>query len=268
MFLALAMIVWAASASALASYYYLQYRNNTEQLSSTQSSLNKLAINYNEAVGKYDLLLSDYSILYANYSYIFDGIYTRLMYPFKTLLTNYANNYTRLLMQEDLNQTYTQVLGAYKTLEPKSNVTKQEFGTLLNEYYELFSLSALRELGLSISESTTLTVSIQINYGNGTIEWHNSTKVPAGYTLFKLTQNITIINYTYYASIEPGHILVDSINDKASHTDPSFSWGYSWIWYYWSEEQNKWIVGPVGCDAWLLKDGGMYKWNYEYWSFP
>ncbi|MGQ9566051.1 MAG: hypothetical protein ACUVT5_05850 [Candidatus Bathyarchaeales archaeon] len=267
-FLALATIVWAASASALASYYYLQYRNNAEQLSSTQDSLSKLALNYNEAVDKYDLLLSDYSTLYGNYSYIFDANYTRLMKPFESLLANYAKNFTTLLVQDDLNKSYTQVLATYETLEQRGNVTKQEFGNLLNEFYKLFSLSALRELGSSISESATLTVSININYGEETTEWHNNTHVPAGYTLFKLTQTIAAINYTYYASIEPGHILIDSINNKTAYTHPSFTWGYTWIWYYWNGEQNKWVAGPVGCDAWLLKDGGMYKWNYEYWSFP
>ena len=84
--------------------------------------------------------------------------------------------------------------------------------------------------------------------------------------MFELTQKVAAVNFTYYASMEPGHILIDSINDKAAYVDPSFTWGYSWKWYYWSEDQKKWMPGPVGCDAWMLKDGGIYKWSYEYWS--
>jgi hypothetical protein len=264
----LATIVWAASASAFAGYYYLQNRNHAEQLDDTYNSLNKLASNYDEAVNKYDLLLSEYYALYGNYLYFTDSNYISLMEPLENLIVNLGKNYTSLFAQEDLNKTYTQLLGRYETLAPKDNMTRAEFGNLLTECHELFSLSALRELGLSISEATTLSVSICIHYGNGTVEWHNGTQVSAGCTLFELTQKIATITSTYYASIEPGHILIDSVNDKAAYVDPSFTWGNSWKWYYLSESQKSWTFGPVGCDAWLLKSGGIYKWSYEYWSFP
>jgi hypothetical protein len=259
--------VWAASASAFAGYYYFLYRNRAEQLDSTQNSLNKLALNYNEAVNKYDLLLNDYSIVRGNYSYFFGSNYVPLLIPFGNLIANFAKNYTTLLAQEDLNITYTRLLERYENLTKKDDVTKEEFGNLLSDYYSLFSISALRELGFSISEATTLSVNICIDYKNGTVEWHNKTLVTAGYTLFGLTQKIASIDYDYFASMEPGHILVKTINGKTNYVDSSLSWGNSWIWYYWSESPQKWVSGPVGCDAWLLKDGGIYKWSYEYWSF-
>lgn len=267
-FAILAMIIWASLASAFAGYYYLRYSDSAEHLSGTQNSLNQLESNYNEAVNRYNLLLGEYSFLYGDYSYFSGNNYTELMPPLKNLITNFGKNYTDLLQQKDLNKTYDGLIDDYQTLEQRGNVTKDEFGHLMSEYYALFSLSALREFGLSIRETTALAVNVCIDYGNGTAVWHNETRVSAGYTLFRQTQEIAAVNYTYHALMEPGHVLVDSINDKATYIDPSYSWGYSWIWYHWNEEQKRWTVGPVGCDAWLLEDNGVYKWNYEYWSFP
>jgi hypothetical protein len=267
-FVILATIVWAALASAFAGYYYLQNRNNTEQLDSAQNSLKKVASSYSETANEYDLLLSEYASLYGSYSYFTSSDYATLMPPLRSLIANFGKNWTNLFAQEDANKTYSQLLSDCEALLQKGNVTKTDFGSLLNEYYNLFNLSALRELGLSISEATTLSVNIEINYGNGTVEWHNETKVPAGYTLFKLTQETAVTEYSYYAFTEPGHVLVDSINYKTKSTDPSYAWGYSWIWYYWSDGEKTWVSGPVGCDAWLLRNGGIYKWNYEHWSYP
>jgi hypothetical protein len=270
-FLILATIVWAFLASAFAGYYYLQYRNNTEQLDAAQNSLNKFASNYSQAANKYDLLLSEYASLHGNYSYFIGSNYAPLMLPLRSLIANLDKNYTSLFAQEDMNQSYNQLLSDYAALLQKGNVTREDFGSLLSEYYDLFNLSALRELGLLISQATALSVNVVIDYGNGTLEWHNQTKVTAGYTLFRLTQENAVIKSSYFAYMEPGHIRIDSINGKATivnYTNPSYSWGYSWIWYYWNDSEQKWVSGPVGCDAWLLKNGGVYKWNYEYWHFP
>jgi len=270
-FVILATIVWASLASAFAGYYYLQNMNNSEQLNSAQSSLNKVASNYSQAADKYDLLLSEYALLDGNYSYFMGSNYAILMPPLRSLIANFAKNYTSLLTQEDMNKSYQQLLSDHATLLQKGNITRGDFGSLLSEYYNLFNLSAIRELGLSISKSTTLSVNVVIDYGNGTAEWHNETIVTSGYTLFRLTQEIAVIESSYFAYLEPGHIRIDSINGKtttANYTNPSYSWGYSWIWYYWNDNDKRWVSGPVGCDAWLLKDGGIYKWNYEYWHFP
>lgn len=219
--------MWATLATTFVGYYYLQNANSREQLDSLQNSLNKLASSYSDAANKYDLLLSEYALLQGNYSYFTSSDYATLMPPLGDLIGNFGKNYTNLLTQEDINKTYNQLLTDYETLLEKDNVTKTDFGNLLSEYYSLFNLSALRNLGLSVSEATTLSVNLEINYGNGTAEWHNETEVPAGYTLFKLTQEKAIINYSYYAFAEPGHVLIDSINNKAKSTDPSYAWGYS-----------------------------------------
>jgi len=268
-FITLAIFIWAASASAFAGYYYLQSKDYGQQFSETQNSLNKLASNYDETVSKYNVLLGEYSHLYGNFSFFMDNNYAKLVEPFGHLVENLSRNYAGVLSsQKDLNRTYSELFGRYEDLGQKGNVTREEFGSLLSEYSKLLYKLTLKELTQSIGETATLSVDIDIDYGNGTVVWRNDTQTSAGSNLFDLTQKITAVNYTYYTLTEPGHVLIDSINDKAAYTDPSYSSGYSWIWYYWDTAQKKWIVGPVGCDAWLLKDRGIYKWSYEHWVWP
>jgi len=251
-FVILATIVWASLASAFAGYYYTQNVNTTGQLSqaqdSLQNSLQKVTSNYNVSVQKYDQILSEYSLIYGDN-------YSQLMPILGNLIKDLGENYTAMFNQEDLNESYTDLLSSYNNLNP-GNVTSTDFGNVVTEFYNLFNLCAWKDLGLSISNATSLTVNLLFDYGNGTMVWHNETKVLPGYSLFQATGETAAINYTYWPS-GPGHIEVDSINNKAS------SGGYYWIWYYWDNGQKTWVEGPVGCDAWMLENGGVYKWSYE-----
>ena len=256
-FLILATIVWATLVSTFAGYYYIQYVNSNGQLNTAQNSLNKVASSYTEATDKYDLLLSEYSTVYGNYQYPGNSSYGALMPSLGNLIADFRGNYTDLFAQQDINRTYTQLLNDYDTLQQNGTVTKEDFANLLDEYYKMFNLSALREQAVSISEATTLSVNVTIDYGNQTVTWQNETMVPVGYTLFGLLQKIANVNYSYYAAFEPGHVQVNSINNNAAISK------HYWIWYYWNDAEKQWVYGPVGCDAWLLKDGGIYKWSYE-----
>jgi hypothetical protein len=265
-FALLATVVWAALASAFVGYYYFENSNSSTQLSSANNSLNTVASSYFNATNKYDMLQSEYGTLYGNYYYSPpNSDYTPLMPPLEALINDFSKNYSDVLVQEDVNNTYNQLLNDYETLSLKSNISRTDFGNLLSEYYDLFSLSAIRELGMSISHAATLSVSIEIDYGNGTLEWNNETQVPAGTTLFGITQEIAIVKYNYDATAQPGHVFVDSINNVAEYTNASGTSGYSWFWYYSNDNGKTWVDGPVGCDAWLLANGGAYKWNYESW---
>jgi hypothetical protein len=254
-FIILAIIVWAALASGFAGYYYLQNGYTSDQLNNAQSSLNKVASSYSEGANKYDLLLSEYASLDGDYSYFNGSDYSTFMPSLGSLIADFGKNYSGLFEEEDINKTYNQLLSDYEALLHNGNVTKTGFGNLLTEYYGLFNLSAMRQLGMSISETTSLSVSLEID-NNGTIEWHNETNVPAGYTLFRLTQEIAVTKYSYWPSLQPGHVLVDSINNIPNTST------YSWSWCYWSVDGRKWVPGPVGCDAWLLENHGIYKWSY------
>jgi len=268
LFAALAMFVWAALASSFAGYLYLQNTMNSEQIAENQQSLNTMATTYNEAMAKYDALLSDYSFLQGNYSFPLNSNFTLLTGSFLNLLNSVEGNFSSLLTdQKDLNETHYALQSKSQALLLRGNVTREEFGKLLDECYEFLNLLAIRELSKTISEVTTLTVNICIDYGNGTAEWHNKTVIPTGSSLFQLTQKVATINYTYDALMKPGHIRITSINNWKEYTI-GYSEGGAWLWYYWDDNRQEWVFGPVGCDAWMLKDGGIYKWNFELWHWP
>jgi hypothetical protein len=265
------MFVFAVLASSVAGYFYLQNAINGEQIAENQQSLNTMATTYNEAMAKYDGLLSDYSFLHGNYSFPLNTNFTLLTSSFLDLLRSVEGNFSSLLAeQNDLNQTHYALQGESETLLLRGNVTREEFGGLLDECYEFLNLVVIRELSKTISEITTLTVNLCIDYGNGTLEWHNKTVIPTGSSVFQLTQKVAKVNFIYDALMKPGHIRLTSINDKKEYTryEPSYSEGGAWLWYYWNDNRQEWVFGPVGCDAWMLKDGGIYKWNFEYWHWP
>ena len=267
----LAMFVWAALASSIAGYLYLQNTMNGERIAENQQSINTMATTYNEAMTKYDDLLSDYSFLQGNYSFPSNTNFTLLTSSFVNLLNSIKGNFSSLIKdQNDLNETHDALQRKSQTLLLRGNVTREEFGELLDGCYEFLNLLAIRELSKTISEVTTLTVNICIYYGNGTVEWHNKTAIATGSSLFQLTKKVATINYTYDALMKPGHIRITSINNRREYTNYTigYSEGGAWLWYYWDENKQNWAFGPVGCDAWMLKDGGTYKWGFEYWHYP
>jgi len=267
-FVAVAVLVWAVSISSLAGYLYLQNATYSEKLAENQQSINEMATAYDESMAKHNNLSSEYSALYGNYSFPMGTNFTLLTYSFGKLLNNLEGNHSYLLMnQEDINKTCHTLQEKYQTISQKGNVTREEFGELLNECYELFDMLSIRELSRIVSEAITLTVSVCMDYGNGTMDWCNETSMPAGSTLFQLTQEIATINYTYYPGMKPGHIRLTSINGNEEYSI-GYSEGWSWIWCYWDNEEQEWVSGPVGCDAWMLKAGGIYKWSFEHWSWP
>ncbi|MDI6847626.1 MAG: hypothetical protein QMD23_05800, partial [Candidatus Bathyarchaeia archaeon] len=87
-----------------------------------------------------------------------------------------------------------------------------------------------------------------------------------GSSLLQLTQKIAKVNYTS-DWMKPGHIRLTAINDETEYKT-GYSEGRAWIWYYWDDNKQEWLSGPVGCDAWMLEDEGIYKWNFEYWRWP
>ena len=96
-------------------------------------------------------------------------------------------------------------------------------------------------------------VNVLIDYGNGTQEWHNETRVPIGATLFDVTREIAKINYT------KGQfgVLITAINGRGGKP------GYYWLWYTWNSTSAEWEIGPVAADAFTLHHGDTVAWIYE-----
>jgi len=272
-FIALSTLVWAVSVSSLAAYFYFENTALARQVTENQHTVDQMTSVYNSLMAKYNVLQREYSPLYGSYSFPMDTNFAELMKPLGSLIDGLAGNYSSILLdQQDLERAYVALQEDYQGVYVKGDeVSREDFGRLLNGFYELLNLLTLRELSVAVSESITLTLSIGIDYGNGTVDWHNGTQVPAGTSLFQLTQNVADVgedDYVYYPLMRPGHVMVNSINDVEAYSAPDFSEGWSWIWYYWDDAKQGWVPGIVGCDAWMVESGGTCKWTFEHWSFP
>lgn len=254
-FITLIIIVWASITSGFAAYYYLEHVKYREQLYDKQQSLDNIARDYDVSVNRWNLLSGDYGVLLGDYQWFPGDDYSSLMSKYEELLSNLQENYTSTLNAfPELNTTYNTLLSKFQTLNEKSVITKEEFGSLLDDSYTLLTSLAMKELEVFVGELGEMHISLCIDYGNQTTEWYNKTTTTSGKTLFDLTRKIADVEYSYWSTMEPGHIFLDSINN--------YSDGY-WVWYYWDESKNDWIFGPVGCDAWVLMNNGIYRWACE-----
>jgi hypothetical protein len=104
----------------------------------------------------------------------------------------------------------------------------------------------------SVVNNVAVKVNIGINYGNGTTAWYNDTYISNGWSLFNATMSITTVNYT----VDPVlGIWVKGINGVFENATAA----QYWLWYTWSS--GNWTLGPVGADAYLLKNGETIKWE-------
>ncbi len=257
MFITLIIIVWASITSGFTAYYYLEQIRYQGQSSEKQQLLTELTQNYDTSIIKQDSLSRDYNALLEEYYRFFGENLSLFMDKYKNILSNLGNNYTLILDKfPELNETYNDL--SNRALNEQS-ITREEFESLLNDFYELLTDLAAKELESFLDKIGVIKVDLCIDYGNGTKEWHNIS-ITHGMTLFDLTKKTAKVDYTYYSWMKPGHILVNSINNLAP------SEGKYWFWHYWDETKNEWISGQVGCDAWVLKNNGAYKWEYKMWA--
>ncbi|KON31144.1 hypothetical protein AC482_01855 [miscellaneous Crenarchaeota group-15 archaeon DG-45] len=101
-------------------------------------------------------------------------------------------------------------------------------------------------------EYLTIFIHMKIDYGNGTVVWHNSTRVPLNSTLLTATR---VVSSVEYVTFDYG-TLVTGINGVGGDPDTF------WLWHYWDPEEEKWEYGPVGSDRWMLHDGDIVAWIY------
>ncbi len=119
----------------------------------------------------------------------------------------------------------------------------------------LFATSYMQRSSLQMDlNSSTIKISLCIDYGNGTKEWFNGT-VPKGYSLLNATDLIAEVKYTYWPAYKAS--FVDAING-VSNKPP-----YFWMWYYWDAQENMWKLGSISADGYKLKPGDIVMWRYE-----
>jgi len=115
------------------------------------------------------------------------------------------------------------------------------------EAYRKDHESLLRDL-----EELTMFVNLKIDYGNGTVTWYNSTRVPLDATLLTATKMVADIE----CSVSDLGVFIDKINGVGE--DPSCFW----LWDYWDPDTDSWAFGPVGCDQWALHNGDVVSWTH------
>ncbi|MEM2940462.1 MAG: hypothetical protein QW304_02800 [Thermoproteota archaeon] len=132
-------------------------------------------------------------------------------------------------------------------------ITALFFTTLLvGETLYLASLKAQLDTLVKEVESITLRVSLLVKYDNGTETWFNNTVVPVGWTLLNLTAYDLKgrVDYEVYSF----GTSVTGINGVSQHEN------YYWLWYKWNPEEQDWVVGETGPDAYILKNGDVLAW--------
>ncbi len=108
-------------------------------------------------------------------------------------------------------------------------------------------------VGKSEQKEGVVSVNIGIKYGDGRVEWYNSTKVARGSTLLDATKEVAKVNYTVYPGMGA---FVNSINGVRNEKP------YFWMWWYWNPSMG-WTLGPVAADKYVVSDGETLMWYYE-----
>ncbi len=279
----LVVLCWAIIATGGTAWYYTNMMTYSDQLSDSETMLNEMMQGHNEMVEKYNVIATNYSDLYGSYQFFppenlttieYDnlrGNYSKFLTDYSKLLNELNGTYSDLLSQHsELNGTYNALekrcdelmdrLESY-TVENRTELINDltiDFNELLIKCGKLWNELMVKAYS-GVMGTLELKVDLCIDYGNGTVIWSNATSIPVGSSLFDLIQREAVVEYDYYATMEPGHILVTSINGL----EPDYETFQYWFWYYWDAETGKWVHGLVGCDAWKLKADGIYKWVYE-----
>jgi len=140
----------------------------------------------------------------------------------------------------------------YLSLSRQYNVLYRDYEELVKQYNSIVEEN--RKLNASL-----IYVDMLIDYGNGTYTWFNNTIVTRNTTLFQATVKICLVEYKVYSF----GIYITSINGVSEKKVAGG--GYSWIWYYWNTTSNKWEMGSVGADHYVLSNGDIVMWKYTKW---
>jgi hypothetical protein len=95
-------------------------------------------------------------------------------------------------------------------------------------------------------------VNTKLDYGNGTVKWFNSTKVPVNATLLTVSKINLDIKYSV-SDLGAFVTSINGINGDAHHY---------WAWSYYDEISKNWVPGSVGSDKWVLHDRDSAAWTY------
>lgn len=110
--------------------------------------------------------------------------------------------------------------------------------------------------GSVIEQEETVTVNLGINYGTGSVEWHNGTAVPSGESLLNATMRVATVEYTTFSGMGA---FVTGINDVRQNPAANLYWNF---WVY-NAETRQYEYAQVGAAAYELTSDQTIQWYYE-----
>jgi len=123
----------------------------------------------------------------------------------------------------------------------------------------VFYTSAI-EMPMVFANSEMITISVLIDYGNGSVKWCDRLVLPQTSTIFNATLVVATVDYTDYGSLG---IFLDAIDNVWSNS--SFYWS-SWFWNF---TECKWMMVEVPFNSYSLHHGEIIAWHYaEGWPPP
>jgi len=132
--------------------------------------------------------------------------------------------------------------------------------TLATAYY--YGLYVETRATFEELKSLAINVNALLDYGNGTMSWHNQTVI-AGSTTFEALLAVT--KRVEYKTSAYG-VFVSSI-DGVSNVVETLTSGRAWLWYWWNATSSKWTDMLKAADAYILKPSDSIAWRYESYSY-
>ena len=119
----------------------------------------------------------------------------------------------------------------------------------VNYNYQLRALDEDYQAVIEELEDFTAQVDIMIDYGNGTVQWYNDTRIQTSASVLDAT--VLACDVEYQTSDFGSFVTtVNGVEQDASHF---------WIWSFYDDG---WEVGMVGADQYNIHDGDIIGWTY------
>jgi hypothetical protein len=97
-----------------------------------------------------------------------------------------------------------------------------------------------------------IAVSLGVDYGNGTREWHNKINAFAGQTLFDITKQMANVTY----DVSSFGTIITGINSVTAEGS------YGWTYWVLNSTTQSWSIVFEGVDAHMVANEETYMWYY------
>ncbi|MEM3510693.1 MAG: hypothetical protein QW158_03190 [Nitrososphaerales archaeon] len=129
----------------------------------------------------------------------------------------------------------------------------------LSVYFYLDSVDVKSRYNYVLSElrGVAFEVDLLIDYGNGSLVWHNNTLLPIGSSLLNATLKVS--RSVEYLGSDMGVFVngIDGVGTKVVQK------GHYWIWWRFDKEKGEWTIGETAADQYMIKQGDILAWLYE-----